>query len=51
MKQYALANWPPLLTIQDNYEKVVLSMDKSYVTDHEGVRFQNIIDFLLAEQE
>jgi predicted AAA+ superfamily ATPase len=40
----------PLLAIHDNYEKVVLSMDRSYVTDHEGVRFQNIIDFLLMEQ-
>ena len=39
----------PLLSINDNYEKVILSMDKSYVTDHEGIRFQNIIDFLLSE--
>ena len=41
----------PLLAIHDNYEKVVLSMDRSYVTDHEGVRFMNIIDFLLAERD
>jgi predicted AAA+ superfamily ATPase len=39
----------PLLAIHDNYEKYILSMDKSYVTDHEGIRFQNIIDFLLSE--
>lgn len=39
----------PLLSINDNYEKVILSMDKSYVTDHEGVRFENIIDFLMNE--
>ena len=39
----------PLLSINDNYEKVILSMDKSYVTDHEGIRFQNIIDFLMSE--
>lgn len=39
----------PLLSINDNYEKVILSMDKSYVTDHEGIRFQNIIDFLMNE--
>jgi len=41
----------PLLAIHDNYEKIVLSMDRSYVTDHEGVLFLNIIDFLLAEQD
>ncbi|MDR0904678.1 MAG: ATP-binding protein [Oscillospiraceae bacterium] len=39
----------PFEGIHDNYEKVILSMDKSYVTDHEGIRFQNIIDFLLGE--
>jgi len=37
----------PLTAIKDNYQKVILSMDKTYVTDHEGIRFQNIIDFLL----
>jgi predicted AAA+ superfamily ATPase len=47
VKQRELA---PLLAIHDNYEKVVLSMDKSYVTDYEGIRFQNIIDFLLADE-
>ena len=39
----------PLLGIHDNYEKAILSMDKTYITDHEGIRFINIIDFLLAE--
>jgi predicted AAA+ superfamily ATPase len=39
----------PLTAIHDNYEKFVLSMDKTYITDHEGIRFQNIIDFLLSE--
>ena len=38
----------PLKAINDNYEKTILSMDKTYVTDHEGIRFQNIIDFLLS---
>lgn len=36
----------PLKAIPDNYEKTILSMDKSYITDHEGIKFQNIIDFL-----
>jgi len=39
----------PLTAIPDNYEKVVLSMDKTFLTDHEGIRLQNIIDFLLSE--
>jgi len=39
----------PLVAISDNYEKTILSMDKSYITDHEGIRFENIIDFLLSE--
>jgi hypothetical protein len=39
----------PLTTINDNYEKYILSMDRTYITDHEGIRFQNIIDFLLSD--
>ena len=39
----------PLAAIHDNYEKTVLSMDKTYITNHEGIRFQNIIDFLQSE--
>jgi len=39
----------PLMTIRDNYEKIVLSMDRAYIKDHEGIHFQNIIDFLLSE--
>jgi len=38
----------PLVAINDNYEKTILSMDKTYITDCEGVRFENIIDFLLS---
>jgi predicted AAA+ superfamily ATPase len=38
----------PLIAIPDNYEKNVLSMDKTYITDYKGIRFQNIIDFLLS---
>ena len=39
----------PLASISDNYEKTILSMDKTYVTDYEGIIYQNIIDFLLSE--
>ena len=38
----------PLIAITDNYEKTVLSMDKTYITDYEGIRFENIIDFILG---
>lgn len=43
VKERALA---PLKSISDNYEKTVLSMDKTYITDYEGIKFENIIDFL-----
>lgn len=36
----------PFKAIPDNYEKTVLSMDKTYITDYEGIKFKNIIDFL-----
>ena len=39
----------PLAAIPDNYEKTILSMDRTYITDHEGILYQNIIDFLLSE--
>jgi predicted AAA+ superfamily ATPase len=39
----------PLAAIHDNYEKTVLSMDKTYITDYEGIRYENIIDFLLSD--
>ena len=39
----------PLAAIRDNYEKIVLSLDKTYITGHEGIKFQNIIDFLLED--
>jgi len=37
----------PLQNIPDNYEKIVLSMDRSYVTSYAGIKAENIIDFLL----
>lgn len=36
-----------LESIKDNYEKIILSMDKTFATDQNGIKFQNIIDFLL----
>jgi len=38
----------PLLAIDDNYEKVVLSMDPAVLNyNYEGIRRKNIVDFLL----
>ena len=39
----------PLKQIHDNYDKVVLSMDKSYIKSYEGIKVINIIDFLLEK--
>ena len=38
----------PLRMIQDNYEKIVLSMDKSYITSYDGIKALNLIDWLLS---
>lgn len=36
-----------LESIQDNYEKTILTMDKSVNKDYNGIKVKNIIDFLL----
>jgi len=38
----------PLRRIKDNHEKVVLSMDKTPVSDFGGIRNVNLLDFLLS---
>jgi len=38
----------PLRTIKDNYEKVVLSMDRTPFTDYDGIKNINLLDFLLS---
>ena len=40
----------PLRSIRDNYEKVVLSMDRTPVTDFNGIKNINLLDFLLNEE-
>ncbi len=37
----------PLRLIQDNYEKLVLSMDRDLVNSYDGIKAVNIIDWLL----
>lgn len=39
----------PLLLIDDNYEKIIISKDKTFVKDNNGIKYINIIDFLLEE--
>ncbi len=38
----------PLRMIPDNYEKIVLSMDRSYITSYDGIKALNLIDWLLS---
>lgn len=38
----------PLRMIPDNYEKIVLSMDRSYIDSYEGIKSLNLTDWLLA---
>ncbi|MDR1636909.1 MAG: ATP-binding protein [Treponema sp.] len=37
----------PLLKINDNYEKTILSLDRNYIGDFRGIKNRNLIDFLL----
>ena len=39
----------PLRMIGDNYEKIVLSMDRNFINSYEGIKILNLIDWLLAE--
>ena len=38
-----------LESIQDNYEKIILTMDRSINKDYNGIKVKNIIDFLLED--
>lgn len=38
----------PLRMIPDNYEKIVLSMDRSYINSYDGIKSLNLIDWLLS---
>lgn len=38
-----------LKSINDNYEKIILSLDKSYIKSDEGIKLLNVIDFLLDD--
>ncbi len=38
----------PLRMIADNYEKIILSMDRNYINSYEGIKAINLIDWLLS---
>jgi len=37
----------PFRNIADNYEKIVLTMDRTFIKDYDGIKIENIIDFLI----
>lgn len=39
----------PLQRIRDNYEKVVLSLEPGLDNSYEGIRSENLIEWLLAD--
>ena len=38
-----------LMSIPDHHEKIVLSMDRSFVGSQDGIRIVNLLDFLLDD--
>ena len=38
----------PLRIIADNYEKIILSMDRNYITSYDGIKSLNLLDWLLS---
>ena len=41
----------PLISVNDNYEKIILSMDKSYLKAKDGIKLLNVIDWLLETEK
>lgn len=39
-----------LESINDNYEKIILTMDKTINNDYNGIKVMNIIDWLLMDE-
>ena len=37
----------PFRTIRDNYEKIVLTLDRFTLGDYEGIQVINVVDWLL----
>ena len=41
----------PLQMIPDNYEKIVLSMDRDFIKSYDGIKSLNLMDWLLDEKQ
>lgn len=41
----------PLQMINNNYEKILLTMDYDIVPNHDGIKQINVLDWLLEEQK
>ena len=41
----------PLKMIPDNYEKIILSMDRSYIHSYDGIKSLYLIDWLLSDEK
>ncbi|MFZ3130551.1 MAG: DUF4143 domain-containing protein, partial [Desulfosporosinus sp.] len=39
----------PLRNIPDNYEKIILSMDRTFIKSYDGIKVKNIVDWLLED--
>jgi len=37
----------PLVSVRDNYEKIILTLDRNYIQSKDGIKLLNIIDWLL----
>jgi predicted AAA+ superfamily ATPase len=40
----------PLKAIDDNHEKIILSLDKNFINSQSGIKMQNIINFLIGKR-
>ena len=38
----------PLLSINDNYEKIILTSDRNFITSENGIKIINVIDWLMG---
>lgn len=47
---YVTCEFGNLLVIPDNYQKIVVSMDKIIGNDYRGIKHYQIIDFLQNDQ-
>jgi hypothetical protein len=38
----------PLRSIEDNYRKIILSLDRSFASSYEGIEVRNVVDYLIS---